>query len=189
VHDNATVRAIAETASGGGLVITVQDQSGNYITPKPTGLQRIGPLRPIGTNPQIAKVGAWVSPSDLIALDQADPDVILGVATGNALHLRDDQVGLPGNKALPLGKPFGIDIDRVAYRAAASGIGDAQRVDSSVVALYPQHLLDSYARSVRERVALLMGLLLVLIGAGAALAVRSLTHTLRGFSDGIRSVS
>ena len=34
-----------------------------------------------------------------------------------------------------------------------------------------------------------MGLLLVLIGAGAALAVRSLTHTLRGFADGIRAVA
>ena len=188
-HDNATVRTIAENASGGGLVITVQDPSDKYLTPPPTGLQEIGPPQVIGT-PQIATVRAWISPSDLISQpEQADDDVILGLATGNALHLRDDQVGLPSNKALPLGTPFGIDIQRVAYRAVARGISDSQRIDSKVVALYPQHLLDSYARTVRERVALLMGLLLVLIGVGSALAVRSLTHTLRGFSDGIRAVS
>ncbi len=34
-----------------------------------------------------------------------------------------------------------------------------------------------------------MGLLLLLIGAGAAFAVRSLTHTLRVFKDGIRAVA
>ena len=50
-HDNATVRTIAENASGSGLVITVQDPSDKYLTPPPTGLQEIGPT-PGHRNPE-----------------------------------------------------------------------------------------------------------------------------------------
>ncbi len=57
------------------------------------------------------------------------------------------------------------------------------------MALYPQQKLDDYASSAQLRVALFMGLLLVLIGVGAALVVRALTHTLRSFADGIRAVA
>ena len=87
-------------------------------------------------------------------------------------------------RALALGQP-------VRARAAANALPGrgAQGRRLQAVALYPQHKLDSYARSIRLRVALLMGLLLLLIGAGAALAVRSLTHTLRAFADGIRAVA
>ena len=114
---------------------------------------------------------------------------MLGLATGNQLQLRDEKVTLSGSP-LPLGRPFGLDVEHTRYRAAARGIGDSsQQIDAEAVALYPQDKLDSYARTIRERVALLMGLLLMLIGAGAALAVRSLTHTLRGFADGIRAVA
>jgi diguanylate cyclase (GGDEF)-like protein len=190
--DYAEVAAIAEDASGGGLRITVKDPAGKYLTPVPKDdLQPIGTPRAIGSAPnKIASVAAWVDPGELIKqIEQADDDVMLGLATGNQLQLQDEAVTMSAG-ALPLGRAFGLDVQRTRYRAAARGIGDSsQQIAADAVALFPQAKLDSYARTIRERVALLMGLLLILIGAGAALAVRSLTHTLRGFADGIRAVA
>jgi diguanylate cyclase (GGDEF)-like protein len=186
--DKTQVDAIAESASGGGLRITVQDATGKYLTQEGTGLRPIGDPRVIG-EPKIGSVRAWIDTGELIAQnEQADPDVMLGLASGGELRLRDDVEPLSG-VTLVRGQPFGLDLQRSRYRAAARGIEDTQVVPTDAVSLYPQHKLDSYARTIRERVALLMGLLLLLIGAGAALAVRSLTHTLRGFADGIRAVA
>ena len=99
------------------------------------------------------------------------------------MQLADEQVQLTG--PLALGRPFKLSLRDADYRAAASTVsrlaGRARSIRSSQ--------LDSYASSARLRVALFMGLLLVLIGVGAALAVRALTHTLQTFSDGIRAVA
>ena len=187
VDDNLTrVKEIASAASGGGLLVTVEDPTGRVLSdPAPDNARPIASPRAIGVAPRrIATVQAWVNPKDLIQqVQEVDPEVMLGLATGNQLKLGEETVALP-NATLALGKPFRIEIDHTRYRGAARKVGD-----SEAVALYPQHRLDSYTRTIRVRVALLMGLLLVLIGAGAALAVRSLTHTLRAFADGIRAVA
>ena len=180
--DRPTVKRLADLASRGGLVITVADASGKLMTsPQPPGVPEIGPPITIG-RPRVATVRAFADTSSLIAQAEPSTDVTLGIAAGNQLQLGDEKLTLP--RALPLGHPFALTLQGTHYRAAASEVAD-----SRVVALYPQHLLDSYTRSIRLKVALFMGLLLLLIGAGAALAVRSLTHTLRAFADGIRAVA
>lgn len=182
--DTKTVQKLAEDASGDGLLISVEDPSGKLLTSKlPEFTREIGPGIRIGVDEPLATVHAYVDPATLISqADDADEDVTLGIATGNQLQLGDGKVEL--KQALPRGRAFPLDVQSTRYRAAARTIDD-----SSAVALYPQSRLDSYASSIRIRVALFMGLLLLLIGAGAALAVRSLTHTLRAFADGIRAVA
>jgi diguanylate cyclase (GGDEF)-like protein len=128
-------------------------------------------------------VRTYVDLTSLVGLSQqGDKDVMLGLANGGTLQTGEEQMTLPSN--LVLGRPFKLDVGGVHYRAAVADVSNSQ-----AVALYPQHKLDSYTRSIRLRVALLMGLLLLLLGAGAALVVRSLTHTLRTFADGIRAVA
>jgi diguanylate cyclase (GGDEF)-like protein len=177
----AAVTRVTRQASGEGVQIGVE-QGGKRLTPKvDDGSQLVG-HRQIETKP-LSTVSVYVNTGQLISrLQQADADVMLGLATGDKLQLGEESMTLP--PALPLGRPFGLELQRTRYRAAMRRIGE-----SKAVALYPQHRLDSYARKIRLRVALLIGLLLLLIGAGAALAVRSLTHTLRGFADGIRAVA
>jgi diguanylate cyclase (GGDEF)-like protein len=176
------VARIARQASAAGVQITVE-QGGTLLTPKQDdGALSVG-SRQIKTKP-ISTVSVYVDTGGLISgLQQADREVMLGLATGTSLQLGEETMTLPS--AIPLGHPFGLDLQHTRYRAAARKIGTSE----SAIALYPQRKLDAYARKIRLRVALLMGLLLVLIGAGAALAVRSLTHTLRAFSDGIRAVA
>jgi diguanylate cyclase (GGDEF)-like protein len=177
----ADVTRITKQAAANGVEITVEQGKDSLTPPADDGSQPVGSRR-IDTKPP-STVAVYVNTSSLISrLQQADPEVLLGLATGNKLQLGEESMGLP--PTLPLGHPFGLDLQRTRYRAAVRKIGV-----SKAVALYPQHDLDSYARKIRLRVALLMGLLLVLIGAGAALAVRSLTHTLRAFADGIRAVA
>jgi diguanylate cyclase (GGDEF)-like protein len=177
----ADVSRVVKQASADGVQITVA-QGKTLLTPAADdGSQRIGD-RIVKTSPPTT-VTVYISTSTLISrLQQADSKVLLGLATGNQLQLGEEAMTLPPN--LPLGRPFRIDLQKTPYRAAIRRIAG-----SKAVALYPQHALDAYARRIRLRVALLMGLLLVLIGAGAVLAVRSLTYTLRGFSDGIRAVA
>ncbi|MDX6631252.1 MAG: hypothetical protein QOH00_3498 [Gaiellales bacterium] len=180
------VTRIVRQASGDGVEITVE-QGGKLLTPPAdAGSQRVG-IQQIRTDP-VSTVSVYVNTSSLITrLQQADTDVMLGLATGRRLQLAEETMTLP--PAVPLGHPFGVELQHTRYRAAARRVGASSGTSSEVVALFPQHRLDSYARTIRLRVALLMGLLLILIGAGAALAVRSLTHTLRAFADGIRSVA
>ena len=181
--DKATVAQVAEQQSGPGLRVTVE-QGGKLLTPPaPPGSRDIGPPQRIATDP-ISTVHAYADAGTLIGtVEQADQDILLGLATGRNLQLNEENTTLPPG-ALALGHPFVIDVQHTRYRAAARQVSD-----SEAVALYPQHQLDSYARTIRLRVALLIALLLLLIGAGAALAVRSLTHTLRAFADGIRAVA
>jgi diguanylate cyclase (GGDEF)-like protein len=181
--DKARVAQVAEQQSGPGLRVTV-DQGGKLLTPPaPQGSREIGPPQQIATDP-ISTVHAYADAGTLIGtVEQADQDILLGLATGRKLQLSEETTTLPPS-ALALGHPFVIDVQHTRYRAAARQVSD-----SEAVALYPQHQLDSYARTIRLRVALLIALLLLLIGAGAALAVRSLTHTLRAFADGIRAVA
>ena len=181
--DKATVAQVAEQQSGPGLRVTVE-QGGKLLTPPaPPGSREIGPPQQIRTDP-ISTVHAYADAGTLIGtVEQADQDILLGLATGRKLQLSEETTTLPPG-ALALGHPFVIDVQHTRYRAAARQVSD-----SEAVALYPQHQLDSYARTIRLRVALLIALLLLLIGAGAALAVRSLTHTLRAFADGIRAVA
>jgi diguanylate cyclase (GGDEF)-like protein len=183
--DRQRVKEIAAASSGSGLVVTVEDPERKLLSDsQPRGAREIQSGRGIGTSKKIAFVHAWVDAPTLIQqAEQVDPDVMLGLATGPKLKLLEQTVTLPST-TLALGKPFRMSVGDTRYRAAARKVGD-----SEAVALYPQHSLDSYARKIRVRVALLMGLLLLLIGAGAALAVRSLTHTLRAFADGIRAVA
>jgi diguanylate cyclase (GGDEF)-like protein len=179
-----SVRRLTALTSTGGLLITIADGRNRLMTQKPTpGAIPIKSIR-IGKPEAIAIVRAYADVNYLITQSQrAYPDVLLGLANGTALQLGEQQLALPSK--LVLGKPFRLRLSGAAYRAAVSRINDSQ----VVVALYPQRKLDAYARDVRLRVALLMGLLLLLIGAGAALVVRSLTHTLRSFADGIRAVA
>ncbi|MDP9226994.1 MAG: HAMP domain-containing protein, partial [Actinomycetota bacterium] len=179
----AKVAQLAEQQSPLGLRITVE-QGGKLLTPPaPPGSRGIGPPQQIATTP-VSTVHAYADAGALIGgVEQADEDFMLGLATGTKLQLSEERTTLPP-AALALGHPFGIDVQHTRYRAAARKVSD-----SEAVALYPQHRLDSYARTIRLKVALLMGLLLLLIGAGAILAVRSLTHTLRAFADGIRAVA
>jgi diguanylate cyclase (GGDEF)-like protein len=181
--DKATVAQVAEQQSGPGLRVTVE-QGGKLLTPPaPAGSRDIGPPQRIATDP-VSTVHAYADAGTLIGgVEQADQDILLGLATGRKLQLSEETTTLPP-VALALGHPFVIDVQHTRYRAAARQVSD-----SEAVALYPQHQLDSYARTIRLRVALLIALLLLLIGAGAALAVRSLTHTLRAFADGIRAVA
>jgi diguanylate cyclase (GGDEF)-like protein len=181
--DKATVAQVAEQQSAPGLRVTVE-QGGKLLTPPaPPGSRDIGPPQRIATDP-VSTVHAYADAGTLIgAVEQADQDILLGLATGRKLQLSEETTTLPPG-ALALGHPFVIDVQHTRYRAAARQVSD-----SEAVALYPQHQLDSYARTIRLRVALLIALLLLLIGAGAALAVRSLTHTLRAFADGIRAVA
>ena len=181
--DKTRVAQLAEQQSAPGLRITVE-QGGKLLTPPaPAGSRDIGPPQRIATDP-ISTVHAYADAGSLIgSVEPADPDVLLGLATGRNLQLSEETTSLPPG-ALALGHPFGINVQHTRYRAAARQVSD-----SEAVALYPQHRLDSYARTIRLKVALLIALLLVLIGAGAALAVRSLTHTLRAFADGIRAVA
>ncbi len=181
-NDRTAVIRLAEIASRDGLEITVAGADGKLITPEPApGTRPIGGPVQIG-KPKVATVRAYADVSVLIAKTEQPGDVMLGIANGNELQLGDEKLPLP--RALPLRRPFGLVLQGKHYRAAAGEVAD-----SRVVAIYPQHLLDSYTSSIRLRVALFMGLLLLLIGAGAALAVRSLTHTLRAFADGIRAVA
>ena len=181
--DKATVAQVAEQQSAPGLRVTVE-QGGKLLTPPaPPGSRDIGPPQRIATDP-VSTVHAYADAGSLLgAAEQADPDITLGLVTGRKLQMSEENAALPPG-ALALGHPFGIDVQHTRYRAAAR-----QVADSEAIALYPQHQLDSYARTIRLRVALLIALLLLLIGAGAALAVRSLTHTLRAFADGIRAVA
>jgi diguanylate cyclase (GGDEF)-like protein len=185
-NEKSVVRKLAALTSNGGLFITIARGNASLLTQKPPpGAVPIGSTR-IGKPPAppIAVVKAYADVNYLISQSQrADGDVVLGIANGRTLQTGEQQLALPSS--LVLGKPFKLKLGGAAYRAAVSRINDSQ----DVVALYPQRKLDSYARSVRLRVALLMGLLLLLIGAGAALVVRSLTHTLRTFADGIRAVA
>jgi diguanylate cyclase (GGDEF)-like protein len=177
----ADVTRVTRRASADGVEITVDQGKDALTAPADDGSQPIG-SQPIKTTPP-SIVSVYINTRSLISrLQQADPDVMLGLATGNKLQLGEEGMTLP--PTLPLGRPFALDLQKTRYRAAVRSIGT-----SKAVALYPQHKLDAYARKIRLRVALLMGLLLVLIGAGAALAVRSLTHTLRAFADGIRAVA
>jgi diguanylate cyclase (GGDEF)-like protein len=179
-----SVRRLTALTSTGGLLITIADGRNRLMTQKPTpGAIPIKSIR-IGKPEAIAIVRAYADVNYLITQSQrAYPDVLLGLANGTALQLGEQQLALPSK--LVLGKPFRLRLSGATYRAAVSRINDSQ----VVVALYPQRKLDTYARDIRLRVALLMGLLLLLIGAGAALVVRSLTHTLRSFADGIRAVA
>jgi diguanylate cyclase (GGDEF)-like protein len=180
--DVETVRKLTEIASGDGLRFTVRDGQGHWLTRKPPVGAREIAERKIDTQPPTT-VRAYADIGTLISRAQlSDSAVTLGLTTGNRLQLGEEKLTLP--RTLPLGHPFSLELQNTRYRAAARAV-----LDSQVVALYPQRLLDSYARSIRLRVALFMGLLLLLIGAGAALAVRSLTHTLRAFADGIRAVA
>jgi diguanylate cyclase (GGDEF)-like protein len=183
--DDSKVRRMAENESDDVLQITVRGEDGTWITNKPALHARLIGTRVIGEEVRLATVQAYAKVGTLISQaesDDADDDVTLGLASGNQLQLGEEILQLP--RALPLGRPFGLELQNAHYRSAARGVGDA-----AAVALYPQRLLDSYTSSIRLRVALFMGLLLLLIGAGAALAVRSLTHTLRAFADGIRAVA
>ena len=182
--DLGTVQRLAELASGGGLLIGVQDKNEKWITEPPqVGAREIGSGTQIGNPTAVAYVRAYADVDWLIGQAQlSDEDVKLGLAVGNQLQVGVDKLQLP--RALVLGRPFPMELQDTRYRAAARTVDDA-----TVVALYRQSQLDSYTNSIRVRVALLMGLLLLLIGAGAALAVRSLTHTLRAFADGIRAVA
>jgi diguanylate cyclase (GGDEF)-like protein len=180
--DRSTVTKLADIASRDGLVITVTDANGKLLTPEQqVGARQIDAPVQIG-KPKVATVRAYADTTALIAQTEQPDDVTLGIVSGRDLQLGDEKLTLP--TSLPLGRPFSLGLQGTRYRAAAR-----QVADSKVVALYPQRKLDSYTRSIRLRVALFMGLLLLLIGAGAALTVRSLTHTLRTFADGIRSVA
>ncbi len=181
--DLAKVRLLADIVPGAVLRITVKNASGEPIAGAPPANGRLIDTVRIGPDSLLATVAAYVDISTLISTaEQADEDVKLGLATGNQLQLAAAKEPLPS--ALSLGRPFALDVQDTEYRAAASSVAD-----SRVVALYQQSKLDSYTSSIQLRVALFMGLLLLLIGAGAALAVRSLTHTLRAFADGIRAVA
>jgi diguanylate cyclase (GGDEF)-like protein len=181
--DYPTVRRLVDLAQGGGLRIVVTDASGKRIAGTPSETARPIGKKKIGTNEVLATVETSADVSYLVTLaEQSDNDVKLGLATGNTLQLADEKI--PLTRPLTLGRPFKLELQNVDYRAAARSVADSQ-----VVALYPQNKLNSYASSTQLRVALFMGLLLLLIGAGAALAVRSLTHTLRAFADGIRAVA
>ena len=183
--DKGTVRKLVALTSKGGLIITVADADGKLLTPAQTpNASLIQHPIDIGQSPAIAQLRAYADVPTLISQAQgADKDVLLGLGTGTQLKLADQQMTLPSR--LVLAKPFRLRLSGGEYRAAVSKLGDSQ----VVVALYPQRKIDSYTRSIRLRVALLMGLLLLLLGAGAALVVRSLTHTLRSFADGIRAVA
>ena len=185
----AVVVKYAQDASRGNLVVTVEDGNKKLITPPaPVGATEIGSGRQIQSGLEtIATVRAYADTSALIQqVQQSSDDVKLGLAAGvgagTPLQLADSQVDL--SRALVIGGPFGLDIQGAHYRTVAGKVSS-----SAAVALYPQRQLDSYASSTRLRIALLMGFLLVLIGVGAALAVRALTHTLQTFSDGIRAVA
>jgi diguanylate cyclase (GGDEF)-like protein len=188
--DSATVSKLADDASSDGLVVTVADGSGKLLTsPKPLGAREVGPQQPITSGPDtLATVRVYVDTRTLITKAQqpGDKDVTLGLAAGRAagkwLQLADSQVRLP--RGLALGRPFGMQLQGARYRSVAGAVSS-----SAAVALYPQHLLGSYTSSIRLRIALFMGFLLILIGVGAALAVRALTHTLRTFSDGMGAVA
>jgi diguanylate cyclase (GGDEF)-like protein len=184
-----TIRKYARDASRGQLVITVEDGNGKVLTrPKPVGASEIGPGQQIRSGDStIATVRAYADTSTLIQqLQRPEDDVKLGLASGvgagKQLQLADLRVTLP--RALAVGSPFAMNVQGARYRTVASRVAT-----SAAVALYPQRLLDSYTSSTRLQIALLMGFLLVLIGVGAALAVRALTHTLQTFSDGIRAVA
>jgi diguanylate cyclase (GGDEF)-like protein len=182
--DTGTVRKLAQLAAVGNLIVTVANSKDKLLTPaEPPDALPIGETK-IGKQPNaIATVRTFADVNSLIVLSQqTDKDVMLGLANGGKLQTGEEQMDLPSN--LVLGKPFKLTVGGVPYRAAVSNVAKSQ-----AVALYPQSKLDSYTRSIRLRVALLMGLLLVLLGAGAALVVRSLTHTLRTFADGIRAVA
>ena len=188
-NQKAVVVKYAQDASRRNLVVTVEDGNKQLITqPAPVGATEIGNGRQIKSGAEvIATVRAYADTSALIQqVQQSSDDVKLGLAAGvgagTPLQLADSQVDLP--RALVIGGPFGLNIQGAHYRTVAGKVSS-----SAAVALYPQRQLDSYASSTRLRIALLMGFLLVLIGVGAALAVRALTHTLQTFSDGIRAVA
>jgi diguanylate cyclase (GGDEF)-like protein len=188
--DTEKVGKLAELASGAGLQVTVEDADGKLLTAEPrAGARKIGATQQIGSDDgphwlvrAYADTAALIQRAEESDKEGSDKDVTLGLATGNTLPLGEEEVKLPTGFAL--GRPFGLELQNTRYRAAARKVSD-----STAVALYPQRKLDDYTRSIRLRIALFMGLLLLLIGAGAALAVRALTHTLRAFADGIRAVA
>jgi diguanylate cyclase (GGDEF)-like protein len=187
--DVSAVRKFAKDASRGELTVTVKDGAGKLLTsPAPVGASPVGPGRKLTAGSKtIATVQAYADTSTLVSQVQGNKDDVKlgiadGVAAGSLLQLADTQLKLP--RALAFGSPFSMGLQGAHYRSAAR-----QVASSAAVAIYPQRLLDSYTSSIRLRIGLFMGLLLVLIGVGAALAVRALTHTLQSFSDGIRAVA
>jgi diguanylate cyclase (GGDEF)-like protein len=189
IKDLSAVRKFAKDASRGELTVTVKDGAGKLLTsPAPVGASPVGPGRKLKSGSKtIATVQAYADTSTLVSQVQGNKDdvklgIASGVAAGSLLQLADTQLKLP--RALAFGSPFPMDLQGARYRSAAR-----QVASSAAVAIYPQRLLDSYTSSIRLRIGLFMGLLLVLIGVGAALAVRALTHTLQSFSDGIRAVA
>ena len=185
-QDRLAVQRFARNASGDGLQVTVVDGNGKLLTTRaPVGSALIL-ARPVTNGDEtVATVRTYADTGTLITAAQSD-DVKLGLAdgrtTGSTLRLAEMQVKLP--RPLAFGQTFGMVVDGAKYRSVAREVPGA-----SVVSLYPQRLLDNYVSSIRLRIALFMGLLLILIGVGAALAVRALTHTLQTFSDGIRAVA
>jgi diguanylate cyclase (GGDEF)-like protein len=91
-----------------------------------------------------------------------------------------EQVG-----ALPVGVAFGRTLLGTRSRAAAINAGK----NVQVLATYPQSRLDSAVRSIRLRVAAVIGLSLLVIGLLAALLVRSLTSTLRLFAARAKDIA
>ena len=108
--DRKRVKEIASAASGGGLLVTVEDPNGKVLS-DPRAYQRTRDRNPTCNRGHQGGSRLSVPGSTrrqlILRVQEVDADVMLGLATGTTLKLAEESVTLP-TATLPLGKPFRI---------------------------------------------------------------------------------
>jgi diguanylate cyclase (GGDEF)-like protein len=117
---------------------------------------------------------------ETIAGQLSDGDVAVGFRNGQQLVTQDGPrpVTLPLTRGL---KPFGAAAGSQRVRMLERSLNDTQPA-VSIAAVYPQALIDKATNDVREKVAIVIGFVLLAILILAELLVRSITGVLGMFS-------
>ena len=185
-HDRAGLARLLPQAKENGTVFVARGPQGAVLAGKlpkdPSAsfaaqVPRLGEIDAVVPYSSIAKsVSMSVTGSDLKG------ENLTVVASGKAYPLNGQPVTVG---VLQAGNPFGRTLFGIPSRAAAINAGK----NVQVLATYPQSRLDSSVRSIRLRVAAVIGLSLLVIGLLAALLVRSLTSTLRLFAARAKDIA
>ncbi|MDX6378373.1 MAG: hypothetical protein QOE98_2676 [Gaiellaceae bacterium] len=121
-----------------------------------------------------------------VAADLSDGGVAVGFRSGNTLITQDgaEPVGLPITRGI---KPFAATVAGQRVRMLERDLADTQP-PVAVAAIYPQALIDKATSDVRQKVAAVIGFVLLAILILAELLVRSITGVLGMFSRRAREI-